>query len=289
LKAKVWLNLYFKATTREELESSSNNLDSSFQTLSLQEQGQAAMPRGRKRSEEHLDVQMRPVSKRHRTNFYHPASGRRLVDFNEKVCMEWFREYTTADEPDLLGPEGMERFCRDLRVEPENILMLIIAWKMDADNMGYFTAQEWLRGLSQLQADSMETLRWRKEDMLSMLSNPETYKAIYRFGFDFARDKNQRSMDLETGMAMVRLLLAGRWPLCESFLQFLGCSRHRVVNRDQWNNILEFSRTIAPDLANYDENGAWPVMLDEFVVWRRSREHPRPAAAHPPDARMEHV
>ena len=51
----------------------------------------------------------------------------------------------------LAGPDGMERFCRDLRVDPENIVMLVIAWKMDAKNMGYFTAQEWVRGLSQLQ------------------------------------------------------------------------------------------------------------------------------------------
>ena len=30
-------------------------------------------------------------------------SGRRAVGFNEKVCLEWFREYTTVNEPDLMG------------------------------------------------------------------------------------------------------------------------------------------------------------------------------------------
>ena len=45
----------------------------------------------------------------------------------------------------------MERFCRDLRVDPENVVMLVLAWKMGAENMGYFSADEWLRGLSQLQ------------------------------------------------------------------------------------------------------------------------------------------
>ena len=63
-------------------------------------------------------------------------------------------------------------------------------------------------------------------------------------------------MDLETGLAMLRLLLERRWSLCGAFLRYLGQSRHRVVNRDQWNNILDFSRVVGADLSNYDENGA---------------------------------
>ena len=41
------------------------------------------------------------------------------------------------------------------------------------------------------------------------------------------------------------------------------------MNKDQWFNVLEFSRSVAPDLSNYDEDGAWPVLLDEFVSWFR--------------------
>ena len=29
-----------------------------------------------------------------------------------------------------------------------------------------------------------------------------------------------------------------------------------MINKDQWCNVLEFSRTILPDLSNYDEDGA---------------------------------
>lgn len=44
--------------------------------------------------------------------------------FNNKKSLAWFREYSTADEADTIGPEGIERFCEDIGVEPENILML---------------------------------------------------------------------------------------------------------------------------------------------------------------------
>lgn len=49
------------------------------------------------------------------------------------------------------GPEGMEKFCEDIGVEPENVAMLVLAWKMNARRMGYFTLSEWLKGLSELQ------------------------------------------------------------------------------------------------------------------------------------------
>lgn len=81
-------------------------------------------------------------------------------------------------------------------------------------------------------------------------------------------------MDLPTAKAMLSLLLnlpARPWPLHLHFQQFLDESKYKVINKDQWCNILEFSRSVGPDLKNYDEDGAWPVLLDEFVDYLRKR------------------
>jgi DCN1-like protein 4/5 len=48
------------------------------------------------------------------------------------------------------GPEGMEKFCRDIGVKPEDIVMLVLAWKMKAKQMGYFTQEEWLQGMTDI-------------------------------------------------------------------------------------------------------------------------------------------
>jgi len=45
----------------------------------------------------------------------------------------------------------------------------------------------------------------------------------------------------------------------------------QVVNRDQWYSVHEFSTTIAPDMSNYDEMGAWPILLDDFVEWTKAK------------------
>jgi len=194
-----------------------------------------------------------------------------LPSYSHKRCSAWFQEYTSADDPELLGPEGMEKFCEDVGVEPENIVMLVLAWKMDAKQMGFFTLQEWSRGLSELQCDTVQKLQLKLDYLRSLLNEPVTFKNIYRYAYDFARDRDQRSLDMDTGKAMLQLLLGKHWPLYGSFHAFLEQSKYKVINKDQWCNILEFSRSIQPDLSNYDEDGAWPVLLDEFVEWLKSR------------------
>ncbi|XP_067132896.1 DCN1-like protein 4 isoform X2 [Centruroides vittatus] len=193
--------------------------------------------------------------------------------YSTKRCMALFQEYASADDPETVGPEGMEKFCEDIGVEPENIVMLVLAWKMDAKQMGFFSASEWLKGLSNLQCDTVQKIQGKLDYLRSLLNEPVTFKNIYRYAYDFARDKDQRSLDIETARAMLQLLLGKHWPLYSSFHQFLEQSKYKVINKDQWCNVLEFSRTINSDLSNYDEDGAWPVLLDEFVEWLKAKRN----------------
>uniref|UniRef100_A0A8B9E3Z2 DCN1-like protein n=2 Tax=Anser cygnoides TaxID=8845 RepID=A0A8B9E3Z2_ANSCY len=190
--------------------------------------------------------------------------------FSSKKCLAWFYEYAGPDE--VVGPEGMEKFCEDIGVQPENIIMLVLAWKLEAESMGFFTKEEWLKGMTSLQCDCTEKLQSKFDFLRSQLNDISSFKNIYRYAFDFARDKDQRSLDIDTAKSMLALLLGRTWPLFSVFYQYLEQSKYRVMNKDQWYNVLEFSRTVHADLSNYDEDGAWPVLLDEFVEWQKVRQ-----------------
>jgi DCN1-like protein 4/5 len=157
----------------------------------------------------------------------------------------------------------MEKFCEDIGCEPENVAMLVLAYKMGARQMGFFTQAEWLKGLTDLQCDTAAKVQYKLDYLRSLLNDTNIFKCIYRYAYDFARDKDQRSMDIETAAAMLRLLLGKCWPLYPQFAQFLEQSKYKVINKDQWCNILEFSRTIMNDLSNYDVDGA--CKLDKFL------------------------
>lgn len=188
--------------------------------------------------------------------------------FSGKKCLAWFHKYAGADK--VVGPEAMEKFCEDIGVEPENIIMLVIAWHLEAANMGFFTKDEWLRGMTLLQCDCTERLQSKLDYLRSELNDSVAFKNIYRYAFDFSRQKDQRSLDMDTATSMLALLLGRSWPLFPVFQQFLEQSKYKGLNKDQWYNVLEFSRTIKTDLSNYDEDGAWPVLLDEFVEWQKA-------------------
>eukprot|EP00959_Pyramimonas_sp_CCMP1952_P431916 9045501-Pyramimonas_sp.AAC.1 len=46
----------------------------------------------------------------------------------------------TGSDPEVIGPEGVEKLCADLDVAPSDVRILMLAFKMNAAKMGYFTA-----------------------------------------------------------------------------------------------------------------------------------------------------
>lgn len=138
--------------------------------------------------------------------------------------------------------------------------------------MGYFTKKEFMKGMQELQIDTLAKLKQRIPALRLFMNDHVNFKNIYRYAFDFSKDKDQRSMEIETASAMLSLLLGDKWSLFTYFEKFLRESKYRVINKDQWCNVLEFSRSVNDDLSNYDEDGAWPVLLDEFVEWFRKNQ-----------------
>uniref|UniRef100_A0A1A9WRG8 Defective in cullin neddylation protein n=1 Tax=Glossina brevipalpis TaxID=37001 RepID=A0A1A9WRG8_9MUSC len=238
------------------------------------------MPRGRRRNNHDMGEDERQTSKRQRNNYSSlnttttQNTTRRHIKaedtFSHKRCLAWFREYTNPDEPDTLGPDGMEKFCEDIGVEPENVVMLVLAYKMGATQMGFFSQYEWLKGLTELECDSAAKMQSKLDYLKNILNDPNVFKSIYRYAYDFAKDSDQRSMDTATAKAMLQLLLGKHWPLYTQFAQFLDQSKYKVINKDQWCNILEFSRTINNDLTNYDIDGACSKKINYSKFYGRA-------------------
>jgi len=195
----------------------------------------------------------------------------KAATFSLKRLEETFEKYKEADNQQI-GPEGIEALCRDIGVEPENVVVLVLAWHLNAQSMGYFRKEEFINGLQTLGVDTVDKLKSHLNIFKNELDDPLKYKEIYRYAFGFAKEKEQKILDLATADGMLDLLMGGRFPHTEKLRQFMKeQTTYKSVNLDQWMNILEFCRTIKADLSNYDENGAWPVLLDEYCEWALDR------------------
>lgn len=181
-----------------------------------------------------------------------------------------FGQYADKNEDSSIGPEGIEQLCRDLGVEPTDIRILLFAWKLQAGRQGFFTLEEWRKGLKALRVDTIEKLRKVLSGLQSEITNPDAFRDFYTFSFQYClTEPRQKTLDVETACQMLELVLGGQ-PHLSSFTKFLQEQKeYKVLTLDQWTSYLRFCEEINPDLSNYDENQAWPLLLDNYVEWAR--------------------
>eukprot|EP01103_Thecamoeba_quadrilineata_P005021 TRINITY_DN14877_c0_g1_i1.p1 TRINITY_DN14877_c0_g1~~TRINITY_DN14877_c0_g1_i1.p1 ORF type:complete len:275 (+),score=51.90 TRINITY_DN14877_c0_g1_i1:52-876(+) len=194
--------------------------------------------------------------------------------FSLKQLEELYSKYADQDDLEHIGPDNMIRFCKDIDIDPENVVMLVMAWHLEAQVMGYFSKQEFIRGFQKLRIDSLAKIKSQIKVMQDELEDQEKFREIYRFAFSYAKEKGQKVVDIQTASLFLHLFLGGeKYPHTANFIKFLQeeNTHWKGINADQWMVFLEFSRTVAPDLSNYDEESAWPVIYDEFVEWSRAQ------------------
>ncbi|CAM8877063.1 unnamed protein product [Rhodiola kirilowii] len=169
---------------------------------------------------------------------------------------------------DMIMADGITNLCSDLQVDPQDIVMLVISWHMKAATMCEFSKQEFIGGLQSLGIDTLDKFRERVQYMRSELKDENKFREIYNFAFGWALEKGQKSLALDTAIGMWQLLFAERqWPLVDHWCQFLQARHNKAITRDTWSQLLEFARTVGPSLTNYDAEGAWPYLIDEFVEY----------------------
>ena len=55
------------------------------------------------------------------------------------------------------------------------------------------------------------------------------------------------------------------------YYHYLIYSSAQRITLDQWDSFLQFQHNVKVDLSDYDaENGAWPLLLDEYVEWKKN-------------------
>jgi len=64
-----------------------------------------------------------------------------------------------GEDAGVICDENMERFFETLEVEPDGIITLAFAWRIEAKIPGEFSRQEFVNGLTKLRLDSIDKLQ----------------------------------------------------------------------------------------------------------------------------------
>jgi len=217
--------------------------------------------------------------------------------YTPKRSTALFAKYTDSDDPKVIGPEGYEKLCSDANIPLEGALPLILAWQLGAKEMGKITTEEWNQGTETLKVSNIQTLSLFVHELGDVLfqgkapakrqkdpydrtalrkyaeDRKNAFQKFYSFCFALAKPEQSRNIDIETATALWSVLLVPRYPLMSDVVGFLNeKSAYKAANKDLWAMMLEFCESVNPNLTDYEGDGAWPTLLDDFVSWKKASE-----------------
>ncbi|KAK6499888.1 DCN1-like protein 4 [Arthrobotrys musiformis] len=215
-----------------------------------------------------------------------------------KNADEWFDVYASAEDPTQIDVPGIIRLLEDLSVKFESAAIYILCWKLGLPTMGSIPREQWNSGMRKHNvannAQLLKTLGTWLQQTKPVSPPTDDFLSFFKYMFQFSKNVPEaRTIAAENATAVLGFVLDPRtydlkydpetadplkwedhpYPHAVPFLEFLTEKQPvKVINKDQWESFLPFNRSVEYMLGNYDPNGAWPALYDQYVEWRKERD-----------------
>ncbi|KAI4346607.1 hypothetical protein L6164_007489 [Bauhinia variegata] len=100
---------------------------------------------------------------------------------------------------------------------------------------------------------------------LDLMVDFTEFSRFYDFVFFMCREKGQKNITVRMAVTAWKLVLAGRFALLDQWCDFVEKNQRYNISEDTWQQVLAFSWGTHENLEGYDPEGAWPVLIDDFV------------------------
>lgn len=139
-----------------------------------------------------------------------------------------------------------------------------------------------ISGLTDYRASTLpEQAQHARRQVTELATDPALFKRVYRYAFIVGREKDQKALSVENALIYWNMLFASpgmKWQTKNQdwlahWKTFLEEKWTRSVNKDMWNMVLEFASKSLVDesLSFWNEDGAWPSVIDDFVEWCKEK------------------
>ncbi|KAJ3373211.1 Scaffold-type E3 ligase [Allomyces arbusculus] len=182
-------------------------------------------------------------------------------------CRAWFDSYADPDDPETIGPDGIERLCNDLGMDPASFPILVLAFTLNAAELGTFTATEWTVAMTKHQLHTTAQLKaFLNHNAARIQADRSLFRDCYKYAFELMRQPPARAVPLDMATDMWPLVLGhqAQWArVTADWIAFLSEEGRgvKVITRDQWTSWLDFVSQTTPPFDQYDADGsAWCII-----------------------------
>ncbi|QHO09177.1 DCN1-like protein 2 isoform X1 [Arachis ipaensis] len=144
-------------------------------------------------------------------------------------------------------------------------------YRQDSDIQKAKLSREALTQLSKLVESRVSTGATIFDELSILMSRLELvadfseFTRFYDFVFFMCRENGQKNISVSRAVTAWKLVLAGRFPLIHQWCDFVKKNQRYNISEDTWQQVLAFSWCTRDNLDGYDPEGAWPVLIDDFV------------------------
>ena len=189
-----------------------------------------------------------------------------------------FDSLADPEDPSRMNVAQIVKFCGDIGINPEKVETQVVAWKMKCDEMCVFTKKEFIQGFAALGAETVAEFATRLPSVIDELTDNATFKEFYMFVFQYTCTAGEKNLAIDHAMFVWQVVFGGetRWQHIGKWLDFLSeRPAGDRISKDSWSLLLTFSQSIDAEFSNFDEDAAWPVLIDDFMEWIEAARKPK--------------
>ncbi|XP_019420278.1 PREDICTED: uncharacterized protein LOC109330511 isoform X2 [Lupinus angustifolius] len=142
-------------------------------------------------------------------------------------------------------------------------------YRQDSDVQKAKLSREALTQLSNLVESQVRVTIFDELSMLmsrvGVMADYSEFSRFYDFVFFMCRENGQKNITVSKAVTAWKLILSGRFPLLHQWCDFVEKNQRYNISEDTWQQVLAFSWYTRDSLEGYDREGAWPVLIDDFV------------------------
>ncbi|GAW22784.1 hypothetical protein ANO14919_123270 [Xylariales sp. No.14919] len=189
------------------------------------------------------------------------------------------------DSKDTLGADSAMGYLQSIGVGLEDASLFLAVELLQAPSIGEIPRAGFVNGWKEAGIEvKTEAQAAHLKNLAGLMARErDLFRKVYRYAFVAGKEGEQRALSLDMALLYWDTLFkkpGQSWVGSSTKIDwlnewkfFLQENWKRSVNRDMWNQTLEFAFKSIDDesLGFWSEDGAWPGVIDEFVAWYKRK------------------